>query len=132
MTQLDNLQDVDSIHADGRILEHARMEFLKRFPDEEILRSLRDNHGLIGYESYYRVLCARKYIYGSIVSCHEDLIRRAIEQEKGLLMYILKCNKFYLFNPSKIMIGGVRNIRGGSCMINFEIKRGINAETGKY
>jgi len=129
---LDHLENVSEIRCfHGLVLEHARDEFLSRFPDETVLRPLRDRQGIVGYEAYYRILCAKKYIYGSIVSCHEMLVRRAIEQEKWLLMYILKNNKFYLFNPSRIMESGVRNFRGGERMINFEIKRGVNAETGQ-
>lgn len=130
MTWTPCLEDTDQINnSGGQLILLARDEFLKRFPDEAILRSLHDSHGVIGFEGYYKILCAKKYVYGSIVSCHEFLVRRAIEQQKGILMYILKANKFYLFNPSKIMECGIRNTRGHHSMINFEIKRGINAET---
>lgn len=127
-----DLSDVTEIkNSAGIILERARNEFSQRIRDDDVIKGIHDIHGLIAYETYYRLLCAKKYVYGNIVSCHEYLVRRAIEQEKGVLMYISETDKFYLFSPSWIMSNGTRNERGGVPMINFNIKGGINAETGQ-
>jgi len=118
-----NLSNTIRIDAPGSLLQLAAEKFAVRY-NEYIIKPIKDAHGQIAYLTANCVLCAKSYIFGSIVSCHEALCDLAIELNKELVMYIDKNNAFYQFDPFEVLLEGQINQRGGFNMINFSIKLG--------
>ena len=113
--------DVDVVKkSKGSFLPKA-MKKLNRF----VLRTFSDDVGLVAFEVDDFVVVAKKYILrGVIVSAHANAVRQALELGKDLLMYIGEKDKFYMFYPQDIIDNGVKNVRGKSEFINFDIKMG--------
>jgi hypothetical protein len=121
-------EDVDEItNSAGTLIMQARFECEKRL-HQHIFKALRDQIGLVGFETEKYLLCAKKEPYGNIVSCHAGLLQKAIDTDKQLLMYIQKGSKFYAFIPEQCLAEGRTNLRGGIEMVNFQIKLGSNVE----
>ena len=90
----------------------------------KILNKIYDKSGLIGYEIGQHVVVAKTYSYGWIVSAHKKIVELAQKKRKGLVMYIDKSNRFYMFNPKDVLKYGKINYRGDNVMINFDINMG--------
>jgi len=120
------IEDVgESNNSGGQLLAEAILKYKAKF--NTIIESIyRDNIGTFGYETNKSILCAKSYIYGWIVSCHKDLLEKANEKKKPLVMFIKSCDKFYSFLPAQCLEGGTENIRNGIVMVNFDIKQGKN------
>lgn len=102
-------------------LLHKAMKKLNRL----LLKTYSDEIGLVAFEVDDFVVVAKKYVLrGSIVSTHMNAVRQALELGKDLLMYIGERDKFYVFYPQDIIGNGVKNMRGLSEFINFDIKFG--------
>ena len=84
-----------------------------------------DDNGTYAYVLDDAVLVAKRYIYGYIVSAHEKAVKKARDNNLNLVMYIGNQNKFYSFNPSKVIEQSHENVRGGSVMLNWSIRLGV-------
>jgi len=96
----------------------------KRKLDQKVLKLFGDTHGVFAFETEDFVVVAKDYIYGWVISAHEQIIKYALNTKKPLLMFINENSKFYKFSPSEILKEGTKNRRGDSTFINFDIKLG--------
>lgn len=105
------------------------VEFLANLFQNDIRGQMRDNQGVYAFLLDTEVLVGKDYIYGNIVSCHEDALDTALDQDKWIVMYIRKADKFYAFDPEEIAEGheGV-NKKSGRSMVNFRIDLGQQVE----
>lgn len=110
-----------------RLLSKAAYECDKRLC-VPVQQPIVDKHGTVAFNTPYFILCARRYIYGNIVSCHEILLDIAIRDKKYLVMYIDAPDQFYRFKPMRLLIIGTPNKRADYTMINFPISEGENIE----
>lgn len=122
------IEDTKTIKNSGGELILKALNEAKERLKQVVVSRLTDTHGVIGYETNKVILCAKKYIFGNIVSCHKGLLKKAIDTDKKLLMYIEKANKFYAFDPNTCLKNGVENKRGANIMVNFKIREGYNYE----
>jgi len=119
-----------------RRTKDAELKISKRGVLREALQKLgregepiRDAYGIIGYSFPDFILVAKPMPYGEIVSCHKDIIWKAIREAKKILFYIAINEAFYEFDPRFIMshpesfVNRRRNIE----MINFSIRWGKRA-----
>jgi hypothetical protein len=117
--------DVDVVKKSKGSLLPKAMKRLNRL----VLRTFSDDVGLVAFEVDDFVVVAKKYVLrGSIVSTHMNAVRQALELGKDLLMYIGERDKFYMFYPQDIIGNGVKNMRGLSEFINFDIKLGRESD----
>jgi hypothetical protein len=86
---------------------------------------LMDEHGIFAYLTNLGVLCARQYIWGSVVSCHKRIIYSALNINKPVIMYIANAGKFYAFQPKDLIEYGKENERGGVTFVNFNVSLGV-------
>lgn len=124
-----DLKGVPEVKSSGTILDKAVHECVKRLQRHPI-KLYKDKYGRVGYELQDAILVAKKELYGYLVSCHTTIVEEAYEKNKIVLMYILKTDTFYKFDPFEILRKGVPNKRGGVEMLNFPIGMGINFEKG--
>lgn len=115
----------------GTWITKARDEYKKRFRDYP-LKALRDSIGIFAYVYSDKILVAKKYVYGNIVSAHKKAVERAYQQKKDFVMYIVESNSFYKFDTEKIIQKGRLNKRNGIEMLNFNITLGMNIEKKFY
>ena len=118
------LCDVGIEKGSGRLLWEAREKMLPL----EIQDMLSDNIGLFAMNTNKGVLCAKKCLYGSLVSCHMRAVVSAKNQGKPLLMYVKSIGSIYRFNPDDIFDNNQENVRGGETMLNFPIRLGERVE----
>jgi hypothetical protein len=114
----------------GALIHKAKEEFMKR-SGLRLITALSDSIGVMGYVFPGYILCAKEYVYGWVVSCHESLVMSAAEHDLKVIMYIHKVDKFYVFRPEDIKIKGTINQRLGINMINFDIRLGVAYERVK-
>lgn len=128
MTWQPKLDDVEDLSVkQKRLLSKAAFECEKRL-GVPVRNPITDKHGTVAFSTHYFILCAHRYVYGNIVSCHEILLEIAVRDKKYLLMYIDDADKFYRFKPMRLLIVGTPNQRAGYTMINFNITEGENIE----
>lgn len=114
-----------------KLLPHALSKVgvnLDRVPDGW---RLGDDYGVFAINLPRFVLVAKQYIMGWVVSAHKRAIVSALNQSKPLVMYLGEQDKFYEFDPKKILEDNVgENYKGTSLMVNFDIRLGkrINRE----
>jgi len=89
-----------------------------------IVDRLEDEVGIFALNLIDYILVAKGYIHGYIVSAHKRAVISALNQKKEILMYIERGDKFYRFDPKKILNTGEENMKGKALMINFDIKLG--------
>lgn len=131
MSWTPNLSDVNSTTNSGGILIiKARNEFAKRI-NPKSFTPIRDDRGLIAFETDHHILCAKKAPYGFIVSCHKMLLERAMLTKKQLVMFIEQSDNFYEFDPQRCSNEGTINLRAGQEFTNFDIRWGKNLEKTK-
>lgn len=123
-----DIRDVDEIKNKGGATIHQAFTECKKRLNKTPARALADSVGIMAYETDEFILCAKEYICGNIVSCHTELLDRAIMKDLSILMYIKKVDKFYEFNPHSCKANGKVNFRSGIMMTNFHIKLGLNYE----
>ena len=104
-------------------------EAFQKFQPAHLQDKLSDEKGVFALNTDRGVLCAKKYVYGNIVSSHKRAVVSAANQNKKLVMYIKTANKFYQFNPFEIIRDGMENIRGNAKMLNWNIKYGERVKT---
>lgn len=116
------MDDVKLKVSDKGLLKEA---LAKLHIPEDKTKPVRDNYGIIGYEISAHVLVAKPMFYkGTILSCHNDIIYRAMVTSKKILFYISYYNSFYEFEPGEVSFSGHRNRRGNATMVNFFVSQG--------
>ena len=118
-----NLDNVVQRIPEGNLLRKAsRKVYFKtgHFPSFRYY----DEHG--GYALRYPnfILCAKKEIYGNVVSCHRQIVFDGIERKLPIMMWIDDSNDFYAFDPNEVLKTGEINEKGKSTMLNFSVKLG--------
>jgi hypothetical protein len=112
--------DTDVINKSfSNLLKDAREKL-----DKRVLSVFRDEIGMVAFEVDDYIVVAKSYVYGWIVSAHKNAVLEAQNRKKRLLMYIKRADKFYFFRPEEIIDNGRINRRGGSEMLNFDIRIG--------
>ena len=127
-----DISDKDNVKkGTGVLITRAKEEYRKRFNDSP-LKSMKDSIGVYAYVYEDKVLVAKKYINGWIVSAHKKAVEFAYKEEKAFVMYIGDSNAFYKFDTEKIMQKSRLNHKNGVPMLNFDIKLGMNIERRYY
>lgn len=122
-----NLNDVIQRLPDEKLLRKA-CELVLRAQGDFPIKDYKDSHGVYAKRYGHFLLCAKKEIYGNVVSVHEDLVLEGIKLKRPIVMYIRSAGKFYSFNPYEIMKDCERNEKGLATMLNFKISLGKNLE----
>jgi hypothetical protein len=118
---------VNEVTYTGKVLDKAVHECVARLKKEPI-KLHKDWNGRVAYEIDDAILVAKRDTYGYIVSCHKFLVDIARNNNKWILMYLLKNNMFYWFDAKEIWEKAEENFRGGAPMLNFDINLGQNLE----
>jgi len=103
------------------LLKKAFYELLKIFPNEKVIRKLKDNFGFYAIETPSFILTAKDYVYNGIVSAHSQAVYEAYLQRKPLLMFIASKNIFLQFDSQKVFDFSFVNHRGSVVMMNFKV-----------
>ncbi len=83
------------------------------------------------FGAFYLVAKTRLHLVqgeGGIVSVQAELVAKAHDKEKDIVIYLGESGKFYKFNPAEIYENCSRNEREGIGMLNFNINLGENME----
>lgn len=107
------------------ILGEAMAIFERLFFYPHIDKEIKDKHGIIGLDIGNFFLVAKKEPYGDVVSVSKKVWDLALKKKKKVIMYIQLSGYFYRFDPAEIDKYEI-NERGGSEMVNFDIRWGTN------
>lgn len=116
-----NIKNTQTNPGSGEILRDLVIR-LKAFNCEKLC----DEDGAFALNLENGIFVAKKYIWGNIVSCHKRAVISAMNQNKPLIMYIEKIDRFYEFNPEELLQEGKENLKGNAKMVNFKITKGRN------
>ena len=122
------IPDYSSKHSgevEGTLLYRAIVKCVNKF-GLPVLHRYQDDFGCYGVLFPRFILCAKKESYGWVVSCHKSLLEACIKKDVPLLMYILKSDTFYYFDPRKALEGAT-NLRAGIEFVNFPVEEGVKA-----
>lgn len=111
---MDNIKVDPYVRGEGHLLKHAR-DILYRHGYEQV-RNVSDfdipNLGVFSIEYTRFFLNANAYkFHGTTVSIQKNLVKKAAEIKKGIVVYVAEDNKFYEFDPQKILENSWENIR---------------------
>lgn len=121
------IKDLPGKAGTGKLLRQLNY-VLKGNPYYKITGWLADPQGNFAYVTNKGIFVAKGYNFGYLVSCHLRAVVAAINQKKPLIMYLKNQDRFYRFDPSKILESGQENLKGEARMINFNIKLGRRIE----
>lgn len=103
------------------LLKKGFLKLLEIFPNEKLVRKLKDNFGFFAIETSSFILTAKDYIYNNTVSAHSQAVYHAWVKRKPLLMFIARKNIFLQFDSERIFNNSYINHRGSVTMLNFKI-----------
>lgn len=105
------------------------IDFLAQIFKRDIRGQMSDHMGTYAFLLDDELLVGKDYIYGNIVSVHEDALDTALEQDKWIVMYIRQADTFYAFNPEEVAENheGI-NRKSGREMVNFKVDLGKKVE----
>lgn len=117
------MRDKHSGVVKGKLLFRAVVKIVEKF-NMRVLHKYKDAFGTYAVLFRKFILVAKKESYGWIVSCHKSVLEECIKKQIPLLMYILKNDTFYYFDPRESIKGKI-NLRAGVEFCNFPVEEGV-------